>query len=72
MQLIAKLTGERLNTLYSKVDGNLLLGSLPFPEDVPRLQREGVVAVVNMCREWPGPECVSRGCSSRCFPASPH
>lgn len=33
----------------------MLLGALPLPRCLPELQRAGVGAVVNTCREWRGP-----------------
>ena len=33
----------------------LIIGALPFSVDVPRLAREGVTAIVNMCIEYQGP-----------------
>jgi atypical dual specificity phosphatase len=46
---------DPINSLFTHITPNLLLGSLPFPHDVPTLHAAGVTAVVNMCREYPGP-----------------
>jgi atypical dual specificity phosphatase len=40
---------------WNSVDPHLILGAFPFPSDVSRLAELGVRAVVNMCREHPGP-----------------
>ena len=46
---------DPINSLFTHITPNLLLGSLPFPHDVPALHAANVTAVVNMCREYPGP-----------------
>ena len=45
----------RIRPWWSRVDDRVILGALPFPSDVVRLQAEGVTAVVNICGEHPGP-----------------
>ncbi len=40
---------------WNRVDDHILLGAMPLRSDVPRLAAEGVTAVVNMCKEYPGP-----------------
>lgn len=40
---------------WDRVDGRVIVGGVPLPWDVDRLQREGVVAVVNLCEETEGP-----------------
>ena len=37
------------------VDDRVLLGALPFRQDVAALKAAGVGAVLNTCREWRGP-----------------
>lgn len=46
----------RVRTWWSRVDEHLILGALPFASDAPRLKREGVTGVVNMCEEYRGPQ----------------
>lgn len=38
-----------------RIDDHILLGAMPMRSDVARLATEGVTAVVNMCKEYPGP-----------------
>jgi hypothetical protein len=40
---------------YSDIDDVVSVGSVPLSRDVPFLHSNGVVGVVNMCREYPGP-----------------
>jgi atypical dual specificity phosphatase len=40
---------------WDRVDEHVVLGALPLAADVPRLQAEGVRAVLNMCAEYAGP-----------------
>lgn len=40
---------------WDRVDGNVILGALPFAKDVGRLYEAGVRAVVNTCEEYAGP-----------------
>jgi atypical dual specificity phosphatase len=40
---------------WDRVDGNVILGALPFPKDIQPLYDAGVRAVVNTCEEYPGP-----------------
>lgn len=48
--------GWRLNALATPVmDGSILLGSLPYANDVIGMRARGITGVVNMCREWRGP-----------------
>ena len=37
------------------MDDQIVMSSLPFASDIPALKDLRVGAVVNMCREWPGP-----------------
>ena len=37
-------------------DEPIILGALPFSQDVPHLRAEGVTGVINMCIEYPGPK----------------
>ena len=42
---------------WDAIEGEpILLGALPFRQDVPHLQTEGVTGVINMCIEYPGPK----------------
>jgi hypothetical protein len=49
-----------INSLYTKVDDVLLLGSLPATQDVPALAKARVKHVINMCSEWWGPQAAYR------------
>eukprot|EP01138_Halocafeteria_seosinensis_P009760 gb/GECG01009971.1/.p1 GENE.gb/GECG01009971.1/~~gb/GECG01009971.1/.p1 ORF type:complete len:330 (+),score=15.59 gb/GECG01009971.1/:1-990(+) len=49
------LFGWRINSLYTPITDEILLGAAPFPEDVSRLKREKVKYVINLCREYKGP-----------------
>lgn len=40
---------------WSRVEPNILLGAMPMRSDIPSLAQEGVTAVINMCKEYPGP-----------------
>ncbi|MCA9187685.1 MAG: phosphatidylglycerophosphatase and protein-tyrosine phosphatase 1 family protein [Pirellulaceae bacterium] len=40
---------------WDRVDDHVIIGALPFRSLVPELKAAGVKAVVNMCREYPGP-----------------
>lgn len=41
---------------WNYVDDKLILGAMPFARDAQRLSDIGVVGVVNMCEEYPGPK----------------
>ena len=41
---------------WDRVDEHLLIGALPLASDVPKLQAEGVRAVLNTCAEYAGPQ----------------
>ncbi|CAO3657932.1 unnamed protein product [Rhizopus stolonifer] len=44
---------------YNRIDENLILGALPTPSQIKSLHRqEKVVAVINLCQEFPGYENV--------------
>ena len=45
----------RYNSLFTRIQERLLLGSIPFPRNVAALAREGVTHVVNMEKEYAGP-----------------
>jgi atypical dual specificity phosphatase len=48
--------GQRLiGPFITNIDENLAVGSFPMRGDVQTLVENKVVAVVNMCAEWPGP-----------------
>jgi atypical dual specificity phosphatase len=51
--LLGRVLGVR--HWWDRVDEHVLLGAMPLKRDVPKLVREGVRAVVNMCEEYPGP-----------------
>ena len=63
---ISKFGGRALKPFFSYIDDGdnddnddsryLVIGSLPFSNDVEYMKNNGVVAVVNMCREYAGPE----------------
>ena len=53
--LYSQLLHWPLNSLFSEITPQLLLGSLPFAADVRTLSEAGVTAVVNMCDEYEGP-----------------
>lgn len=51
--------GLRLFSPFATIfDDEIVQGSMPFPSDAATLAQEpyNVCAVVNMCREWPGPQ----------------
>jgi hypothetical protein len=45
-----------LTPFVTEFDDEIIISSLPFNSDIPELQRLGVCAVVNMCREYAGPD----------------
>ena len=54
-----ELLGVRLFCHFATIlDADIVQGSMPFPSDAATLAAPpfNVVAVVNMCREWPGPQ----------------
>lgn len=52
--LLNKLIGAQ-RRWWDRVDGSVILGALPFRQDVPALYEAGVRAVVNTCEEYAGP-----------------
>eukprot|EP01039_Chlorochromonas_danica_P007211 gene7211-7977_t len=50
------LGGRALCPFYSQVTTNLAIGSMPLARDVPFLVSNGVSFVVNLCREYGGPQ----------------
>ncbi len=40
---------------WDAIDQHVVMGALPFSRDVPRMQHEGIRAVVNTCEEYAGP-----------------
>jgi atypical dual specificity phosphatase len=46
----------KVRNWWDRIDANLIVGALPLESDVAQLAREGVVAVVNTCQEYAGPE----------------
>jgi len=50
------LVGDRFTSLFTEIDENVLLGSLPFISNVPSLKAIGVCAVINLCIESEGPK----------------
>jgi len=57
--ILREAFGVRLFCPFASViDDELVQGSMPFPSDVATMAAEpyNVGAVVNMCREWPGPK----------------
>mmetsp|Transcript_61139 Transcript_61139/g.167571 ORF Transcript_61139/g.167571 Transcript_61139/m.167571 type:complete len:324 (+) Transcript_61139:106-1077(+) len=55
--ILREVFGIRLFCPFASViDDEIVQGSMPFPSDVATMANEyNVGAVVNMCREWPGP-----------------
>ena len=53
--LYSQLLHWPLNSLFTPITPQLLLGSLPFAADVRSLSQAGVTGVVNMCDEYEGP-----------------
>jgi atypical dual specificity phosphatase len=45
-----------LRNWYDRIDEYVILGALPRKDDVPRLKKLGVRAVLNVCEEYSGPE----------------
>lgn len=45
-----------LRNWYDQIDEFVVLGALPFKQDVPMLKKMGVKAVLNVCEEYSGPE----------------
>lgn len=45
-----------LRNWYDRIDEYVILGALPRKDDVPRLKKMGVRAVLNVCEEYSGPE----------------
>ena len=52
--LLCKVFG--LRNWCDRVDEYVILGALPFKDDVPSLKKMGVRAVLNVCEEYSGPE----------------
>lgn len=46
----------RIRPWWSRVDQHVFIGALPFVGDVTKLKNMGIGAVVNTCREYPGPK----------------
>ena len=46
----------RVRNWWDRIDETLIVGAMPMESDVPKMAREGVVAVVNTCDEYAGPE----------------
>lgn len=44
-----------LRNWYDRIDEYVILGALPCKDDVPRLKKMGVRAVLNVCEEYSGP-----------------
>jgi len=53
---LARLFDHRLiGPFYNDIDSSITVGSFPMQQDVNAMKAHGVVGVVNMCIEWPGP-----------------
>ncbi len=46
----------RVRNWWDRIDETLIVGAMPMASDVPKMVREEVVAVVNTCDEYQGPE----------------
>lgn len=55
MRCMSLLGMRALEPFYSAINEHLVIGSMPLESDVNTLHELGVGAVVNMCREYPGP-----------------
>lgn len=51
--ILSKLMPER--EWWNEIYPHVILGALPFPHLTSSLKQLGVTAIVNMCKEWPGP-----------------
>ena len=51
--LLSRLCPQR--RWWDWIDDTVLLGALPLRRYIPELRKLGIGAVVNTCREWPGP-----------------
>lgn len=56
MVFFFKLIGDPINSLYSPLTKHIYLGCLPTSSDAQTLHDAGVVGVVNLCREFSGPQ----------------
>jgi atypical dual specificity phosphatase len=52
--LLCKVFG--LRNWYDRIDEYVILGAIPCKDDVPRLKKMGVRAVLNVCEEYSGPQ----------------
>lgn len=55
---LSKLLPQR--RWWDWIDDHVLLGALPMKHHVARLKGEGIGAVINTCREYPGPLALYR------------
>ena len=55
MSLPLSLCNDAHRPFYSDIDDSITVGSFPMQQDVAWLKEHGVVGVINMCIEWPGP-----------------
>lgn len=46
----------RVRNWWDRIDETMIVGALPMESDVPKMAADGVVAVVNTCDEYAGPE----------------
>ena len=46
----------RVRNWWDRIDETMIVGAMPMESDVPKMAAEGVVAVVNTCDEYAGPE----------------
>ena len=45
-----------LGPFQTEIDDEIVVGSMPMASDVEYLHSKGIVGVVNMCKEWAGPQ----------------
>eukprot|EP00729_Bicosta_minor_P000840 gene840-500_t len=50
------VTETLIGPFYTDIDASITVGSFPMRQDVAAMKEHGVVGVVNMCVEWPGPQ----------------
>ena len=51
--MLGRVLGRR--HWWDAIDPQILLGAIPLRSDVAKMAEQGVTAVVNMCKEYPGP-----------------
>lgn len=56
MYFISLIGLRALEPFFSEIDNNIVVGSMPMPQDIDFLASKNIGAVVNMCREFNGYE----------------